>query len=326
MLDKLFFPQELLDGLGVLLEEYHQALWWYTALVRFIFPVLALLILVRAFRGLLRMRHVAEHWGQLALPGGGSIPICHWENILGRAPLADIRLDFPTVSRQHAVLVRGREGEWQVTDLGSKGGTQVNGRPVEGPTPLQMGDTLSVGGIKLLFLPMAREEEAWLQAQRRSEGPLSMWLPLLCLTVFQVLTAFQLLIGDLEQRGLYPLLMLGLTAVMWIYCLVMRGLGSRGFELETIAFFLSTLSLAVTLSSAPASVVKQLLAIVLGLLFMVVLEVFMRDTGRIQKLRWLMAGLAIGLLSVTVVLGQTRYGASNWIILGPFSFQPSEIA
>ena len=36
--------------------------------------------------------------------------------------------------------------------------------------------------------------------------------------------------------------------------------------------------------------------------------------------------LAIGLLSVTLVLGRSKFGAANWIILGPFSFQPSEIA
>lgn len=236
MLEKLFFPQEILSVLENVLETSGQAIWWYTALVRFAFPVLAVLILVRAFRSLLRTRGTGEHWGQLALPGGGSIPICHWENIVGRAPLADIRLDFPTVSRQHAVLVRGEEGVWQVNDLGSKGGTLVNGRPVEGPTTLNMGDSLSVGGIKLLFLPLSREEEEWLHAQRRAEGPASMWPSLACLSVFQVLAAVQLLVGNLEQRGLYPLLLLGLTAVMWIYCLVMRGLGSRGFELETIAF------------------------------------------------------------------------------------------
>ena len=326
MLDSLFFPQELLAVLGEVLEQNASALWWYTALVRFLFPVLALLILIRAFRGLLRMRYAPECWGQLALPGGGSIPICHWENILGRAPLADIRLDFPTVSRQHAVLVRSESGTWQITDLDSKGGTLVNGVAVEGTSSIQLGDTLSLGGIELLFLPLSREEEGKLLSRRRSEGPVSMWPSLLLLTLFQVLAAVQLLIGDLEKRGLYPLVLLALTAVMWLYVLVMRGLGSRGFELETIAFFLSTLSLAVTLSSAPASVVKQLVALVLGLIFLVVLGVWMRDTNRLQKLRWLMAGLAIGLLLATVVLGQTKFGAANWIILGPFSFQPSEVA
>lgn len=326
LLKQLFFPEELMERLGEFLEQYAQPLWWYTALVRFVFPLLAAVVLVRAFRGLLRMHSVPECWGQLALPGGGSIPISHWENIVGRAPLADIRLDFPTISRQHAVLVRGENGNWSVTDLGSKGGTQVNGVPIGDRAPVRMGDTLTVGGIDLLFLPQTREELAALHDQRRSEGPVSMWSSLICLTLIQVMAAFQILIGNLEEAGLYPLMLPALSAVMWIYCLVMRGLGSRGFELETIAFFLCTLSISVTLSSVPAAAVKQLVAIVLGIFFLVVLEVWMREPGRIQKMRWLMAALAIGLLMVTVVLGQTKYGAANWIILGPFSFQPSEIA
>ena len=82
------FPQLL----GTWLTEHAQAVWWYTALVRFLFPILALLVLVRAIRGLLRVPHTPEQWGQLSLPGGGSLPIDHWENILGRSSSADIRL------------------------------------------------------------------------------------------------------------------------------------------------------------------------------------------------------------------------------------------
>ena len=64
------FPQLL----GTWLTEHAQAVWWYTALVRFLFPILALLVLVRAIRGLLRVPHTPEQWGQLSLPGGGSLP------------------------------------------------------------------------------------------------------------------------------------------------------------------------------------------------------------------------------------------------------------
>lgn len=323
----MILVQDALEYLLNQMDRYPQVMWWYSAVIRFLFPILALLILIRAIRGLLRIPHTSECWGQLALPGGGSIPIYHWENILGRTALADIRLDFSTVSRQHAALVRGDEGEWRVTDLDSKGGTMIDGVPVTEPTPIQMGNTLSIGGIQLLFLPLSREEEVTLSARRKEEGPLAMWPSLLWLTVFQVLAAVQLVLqGQREEPELAPLALMGLTLVMWLYYFVFRGVGTRGFEMETIAFFLSTLSLSVTASSAPGAVIKQFVAIVLGLFFMVALGIWMRDAGRIQKLRWLMAGLAIGLLSVTLVLGQTRFGAANWIILGPFSFQPSEIA
>ena len=63
---------------------------------------------------------------------------------------------------------------------------------------------------------------------------------------------------------LVPAAFLCLCLVMWLYCLTLRCLGRIGFEMETIAFFLSTLSLAVTASSAPSSVPKQLLAVFLG--------------------------------------------------------------
>ena len=103
---------------------------WYTAIARFLFPVLAVLILLRAVRSLLRLPTTPETWAQLSLPNGAPIPLTHWENILGRGGSADVRLNFPSVSRQHAAICRDSEGNWTVYDLGSKGGTAVNGEAV----------------------------------------------------------------------------------------------------------------------------------------------------------------------------------------------------
>ena len=317
--------QSLLDQLAAVLGQVPRLAVWFTALVRFLFPVLALLILARAIRGLLRVPHTPEHWGQLTLPGGGAIPIIHWENIIGRAAFADIRLDLPTVSRQHAGLVRSGEGDWSVSDLGSRGGTLLNGVPVTNPTPIRVGDVLTVGGAELIFLPMAREEELALSARRQAEAPLPMTPSLLWLTAFQILACVQLLVSAGHQAvvaAVFP----ALIAVMWLTYALLRRFGQRSFEMETIAFFLSTLSLSVTASSAPGALPKQFVAVVLGIGAMVVFSVWLRDLRHVQRLRWLMAAAAILLLSATLVIGQTKYGAANWIILGPLSFQPSEMA
>lgn len=109
---------------------------------------------------------------------------------------------------------------------------------------------------------------------------------------------------------------------MWLYFVVLLCTRCVGFELETIAFFLSTLSLSVTASSAPDSLFKQFLAILLGLVLFLVLGIFLRDLGRVQKIRWVMAAAAIGLLGITLVIGNRKYGAVNWISIGPMSFQP----
>ena len=72
--------------------------------------------------------------------------------------------------------------------------------------------------------------------------------------MFQVLACLQLIVAEGSKATLaLPLTFLGLTAVMWIYYAALRATKCVGFEMETIAFFLSTLSLSVTASSAPGA-------------------------------------------------------------------------
>lgn len=319
--------QALLDAVCGLLAEHPLAGVWYTAFVRFLFPVLAVLILWRAVRSLLKIPHTPETWGLLSLPNGAAIPLTHWENIIGRARSADVYLGYPSVSRQHAALCRGEDEGWTLYDLGSKGGTEVGGVAVEGSAPVSMGDTITLGGVPLVLLPQTVQQREEQDRLRRDERPAAIFPSFLWLTVFQVLSCLQLIVAAGETAPVsIPLAFLGLTAVMWVYFAVLRATRCVGFELETIAFFLSTLSLAVTASSAPGSLFKQFLAIVLGLGLFLVLGVFLRDLTRVQKNRWLMAAAAIGLLGITLVLGSAKYGAVNWISIGGLSFQPSEIA
>ena len=70
-----------------------------------------------------------------------------WSRI-GRSRSADIRLDDPTVSRRHAVVVRTPEGELRVLDDRSMNGICVNGEPVDW-SPLADGDELQIGRYTL---------------------------------------------------------------------------------------------------------------------------------------------------------------------------------
>ena len=69
---------------------------------------------------------------------------------IGRSPDAEVFLDDVTVSRNHALLVRRRDGLY-VDDLGSLNGTYVNRRRIESHK-LQNGDELQVGKYKLTYL------------------------------------------------------------------------------------------------------------------------------------------------------------------------------
>ena len=77
-----------------------------TFLSRWLLPLLAIVIVVRIAVSLLRWKREPEVWGHIALPGGIMLPINHWENLIGRAKGADILINYPSVSRNHAVLVR----------------------------------------------------------------------------------------------------------------------------------------------------------------------------------------------------------------------------
>ena len=69
---------------------------------------------------------------------------------IGRSPDAEIFLDDVTVSRNHALLVRRRDGLY-IDDLGSLNGTYVNRRRIESHK-LANGDELQIGKFKLTFL------------------------------------------------------------------------------------------------------------------------------------------------------------------------------
>ena len=62
---------------------------------------------------------------------------------VGRHPSSDLRIPELSVSRHHCTLHRDADG-WHVTDLDSRLGTFVNGRPVH-EAPLQHGDLVAIG-------------------------------------------------------------------------------------------------------------------------------------------------------------------------------------
>ena len=102
---------------------------------------------------------IAEPGKYLAMLADGRTHVIElsagWSRI-GRSRSADIRLDDPTVSRRHAVVVQTPEGELRVLDDRSMNGILVNGEPVDW-SPLGDGDELQIGRYTLSVIETAGE-------------------------------------------------------------------------------------------------------------------------------------------------------------------------
>ena len=306
------------DALTTFFSQFEPVPW-----LCYLFPVLALGILIRCAVSLLTFRPEPEVWAWLTTPDGAHIPVTHWESLIGRGAGCDVQLGYPTVSRTHAVLTRYDDGSWTISDAHSKSGVFVNGKQTA-LSALRFGDVITMGGVNFTLIPLTKEQERIQAGTRTRAGHAVHQVPtLLLLTLFQLLTAIQLILG-----GCDPALELtafgGLIGLEWALYLALRAFRRTGFEAETLAFFLCTMGLAVVSSSAPESLIKELLAIVAGVCVFLVVCWSLRNLERAKTVRYLAAVAGIGLLAFNLLFGVEKFGARNWIQLGGVSFQPSE--
>ena len=299
-----------------------------SGLLQLLTPLLALFILIRCGRSLLRGKIEEEVWGYLVTADQTAYPLPHWENLIGRSSRCDVVLNFPTVSRSHAALIRDNAGQWQLHPLNAKNGVLLNGAPITEPEPMQDGDLFDMGGLVLAFLP-ANEEELHAQAQRRTKPGrfISPGVTLFLLTLFQATLCFKLLLSYQGKADAPPILpCFGVLAgSMWFLYLLYRILKRRGFEIETIAFFLTTLCLTITANGIPKSLAKQTVCVVLGLVVFFSMSLMLRNLELAKWFRWPAAAFSMALLAFNVLFGVRLFGAKNWVSIGPIQFQPSEL-
>jgi hypothetical protein len=68
--------------------------------------------------------------------------------VIGRHPDCDLTIADSRLSRSHA-QIEHFAGRWEISDLGSSNGTEVNGSPVFEPMPIYDGSTISLGGVQV---------------------------------------------------------------------------------------------------------------------------------------------------------------------------------
>ena len=289
--------------------------------------LLSFAILLRCLRSMLREEYDPETWAYLRY-GRDRLPVQHWEVIIGRSPDADVYIPEREIARSHAILRRNDLGQWRVYDVFSRGGVWVNNVFVEDDgTEIVSGDILNLNGICLRFEDLSMEKRERLESKRSGVG--RRYSPSLTLLM---LTAFQLFL--LLQHSFYakpetlPDIALGfgsLIVMEWSCFNAMRIINRAGFEIETLAFYLSSLGMSVAASSTPEDMYKQILLTLAGVVLFLLCGWWQRSLQRTASTRILVALGALLLLGINVVASDVVLGARNWLEFWGFSFQPSEI-
>ena len=315
------------NGIFALLEQQPVYLNVYIAVVRWIAPILAIILLFRCIKPLLTFPREPEIWAWLCLPDDRKLPVTHWENVIGRSKKSDIVVDFPTVSNSHCVLTRYDDGSWTIADADSKDGVRVNGKKVK-IRALKPEDVISIGGVEMTLQPVSQEQENRLAKIRTKGSTVGTSLGnLLILSVFQLQACVAFLLQSKPET--VNSILMGFGGVMiaqWALLLFYVCIRRTSFEIETIAFFLTTLGMAMIATVKPGEAGKQLIAIGLGLLTFLVIGWALRDLERAKKIRAVAAVAGIAFLVITLLFGKEYYGAKNWLVIGSLSLQPSELS
>jgi DNA-binding winged helix-turn-helix (wHTH) protein len=90
----------------------------------------------------------------VVLLGDREIRLCEGANVIGRAPEVRVRLDSSAVSRSHARIMV-HQGRAVLADLGSKNGTEVDGRRIDVPVALVDRAVIRIGPVALVFRVLA---------------------------------------------------------------------------------------------------------------------------------------------------------------------------
>lgn len=290
--------------------------------IRIAEPFIALVVVIMCFYSLRGGRR--EEKALIVLEDAeneSTYPVIYWENSIGRSKSSDIRISDPTVSRDHAVLLRRNDG-WFVADTGSRSGVYVNGERTVGRSPVGVGDIISCGSTSLV---LRRAADMGVKTPQKEKKTVPQALILICIMLYMSLLTLQGVINTGKPDIVLPAA--AFTAVMWIFYAVSRAVFKRrNFELESLALLLSGTGIMLAAAHDMKNGMTQTAAMVLGIVIYLFMLWFLEIPDRVMKWTVAISVLTLLLLASTLVLGRSLHGAKNWIIIGPVSVQPSEFA
>ena len=160
-----------------------------------------------------------------------------------------------------------------------------------------------------------------MKAKKREKRLLNL-VYLLCLLLFTAL-------GFLQQPfDKFALIMGVVLCVLIGYShFVIRRFYPDGDKFILIfASVLAVVGVAMLYRINPNTAIKQLIWIALGIIGYILIVVILPDLKSFAKYKNVYMIITLVLMPLALIFGTEQFGAKNWILIGPISFQPSEFA
>ncbi|MBQ7128660.1 MAG: FtsW/RodA/SpoVE family cell cycle protein, partial [Clostridia bacterium] len=255
---------------------------------------------------------------KLVTANGLEFNITNEESTIGRSKICDVILNIPSISRRHAVITYTKDYGFKISSVFDSE-IMVNDTLIDGFAYFDFGDIIEIGGLQLKLIP-APVTDISSTSKPKKRGV----MPAVLLTFIQLIILGELLIHFGTSFKIYVVISFAVLVLgEWIYY------SFHGFKdninIETLGFFLTTFGFAVAATKDPDSMTKQIITAVLGVVMFTVLQFVFKKMDLVIKLRYVAGILAVLLLGYNLVFGLTINGAKNWVRIGTYSFQPSEM-
>ena len=169
--------------------------------------------------------------------------------------------------------------------------------------------------------------ESWFFKNPSQKPAIKAWKLMLMITLFHLFMTVEAMFWNAGTNTFSPLLLFGAIAVVeWGFFSVSYFVLKRvTFELEALALFLSGIGAILLIRQEERSAYMQLAATVVGFVIFCIIIKLIEDPDRIYRFRLPLMIFAVLLLGTSILFGKVTNGAANWIYIGIFSFQPSEL-
>lgn len=289
---------------------------YFFIIARWFIALSSIGLIVSWVRYFYKVKLPKQVFAALVTPDKISLDVTAAENIIGRSSSADIILPVRGVQKRHAAL-SFKNKHWILAPL--EGKVAINLQNLSRPAPLEYGDNITIAGQTLTFKYKELDDVSSVKAPAG-------FLPMFILTFFQLLICISITLRFIENiNPLIPLSFVALICLEWGYFAINSFLKNAKLLIEIPVFYLSTLGLAVCSCCLPDQLLKQLFCFAAGFICFLILTFILKFRDFLVTIQRAIMLLSLGLLYFTAFFGTKINNARNWLQIGGFSFQPSEL-